>query len=150
MGIRVIETTVEVAAPPERVWDVLLDDATYRQWTAAFAEDCWAETDWSEGSEVRFLGPGRSGLRGRVVTSRRPELVDVEFDGLVVDGRDDVDSEGAREYRGAHETYRLSPVPGGTRLEISAAMEEEHHDAMTAAWDDALARVQELSTVSDR
>lgn len=145
MGVRTIEKTVDVDAPPERVWDVLLDDATYRRWTAAFMEGSYAETDWREGSPVRFLGPGRSGMLGRVVASRRPEVVSVELEGLVHEGRDDTTSEVALEYRGWRETYRLSAVAGGTRLAVSAPMGDEHHDDMVVAWDDALARVKELA-----
>lgn len=145
MSTRTIEKTVHVAAPPERVWQVLLDDATYRRWTAAFAEGCYAETNWAEGSGVRFLGPDGEGLFGRVVASRRPELVSVEYDGLVSGGREDTDSETAREYRGTEETYRLEAVDGGTRLSVSAPMGEEHYDVMLTAWDQALATVAELA-----
>lgn len=145
MSVRTIEKTVDVAAPPERVWDVLLDDVTYRQWTEAFMEGSYAETDWREGSAVRFLGPERSGMLGRVVTSRRPEVVSVEMEGLVDEGRDDTTSETARAYRGARETYRLSATSTGTRLDVSAPMGDEHYDAMVVAWDDALERVRRLA-----
>lgn len=29
---------IQIDAPPERVWDVLWSDITYRQWTTAFTE----------------------------------------------------------------------------------------------------------------
>ncbi|MGQ7295975.1 SRPBCC family protein [Quadrisphaera sp. KR29] len=145
MGTRVIEKSVEVAAPRERVWQVLLEDATYRQWSGVFFEGSYAETDWQEGSTVRFLGPSGEGLLGHVVTARHPELVDVEHDGLVVEGRDDTDSEAAREHRGTRETYRLTATPGGTRLHVSAPMSEDYDDDVLAAWDRALAEVAELA-----
>jgi hypothetical protein len=62
MGTRTIKKAIDVDPPPERVWDVLLDDATYRQWTAEFMAGSYAETDWQEGSIVRFLDPSGSGL----------------------------------------------------------------------------------------
>jgi uncharacterized protein YndB with AHSA1/START domain len=145
MSTRTIEKTVDIAAAPERVWRVLLDDATYRQWTAVFMPGSYAETDWQEGSTVRLLDPSRTGIRGRVVASRPAELVDIEYDGVVADGRDDTGSDAAGEYRGARETYRLSPVDGGTHLAISAPSAEEHHEFMTTAWDGALAKVKELA-----
>lgn len=145
MSTRTIEKAIYVAAPRERVWDVLLDDATYRQWTAEFMAGSYAETDWREGSTVRFLDPSGSGMLGRVVASHRPELVDVEYDGVVVDGQDDTTGQTAREYRGARETYRLTESGGGTHLAISADMGEQHYDDMTAAWDRALAVVKALA-----
>ena len=145
MSMRTIEKAVDVAAPPERVWDVLVDDSTYRQWSAEFMPGSYAETDWQEGSVARFLDASRSGMLGRVVVSRRPEVIELEYDGLVLAGQDDTDGEEARKYRGGRETYRLTRTPEGTHLAIAADMGEEHHDEMSAAWDRALAKVQELA-----
>ena len=105
----------------------------------------YAETDWQEGSTVRFLDPSESGMLAHIVASRRPELVDIEFDGLVADGKDDTESDHAREYRGSRETYRLTRTPNGTHLDVSADMVEQYYDDMAAAWDRALVKVKSLA-----
>ena len=150
MGTRTITKAIDIDAPPERVWDVLLDDATYRQWTAEFMVGSYAETDWQEGSTVRFLDPSGSGLLGHIAASRHPELVDIEYDGLVADGKDDTESDHAREYRGSKETYRLTRTPSGTHLDLSADMAEQYYDDMVAAWDRALAKAKALAEVPRR
>jgi len=148
MGTRTITKSIDIEAPPERVWDVLLDDATYRQWTAEFMAGSYADTDWQEGSTVRFLDPSGSGLLAHIAASRHPELVDIEYDGLVADGKDDTESDHAREYRGSRETYRLTRTPSGTHLDISADMAEQYYDDMVAAWDRALAKAKALAETS--
>ena len=150
MGTRTITKSIDIEAPPERVWDVLLDDATYRQWTAEFMAGSYAETDWQEGSTVRFLDPSGSGLLAHIAASRHPELVDIEYDGLVADGKDDTESDHAREYRGSRETYRLTRTPSGTHLDISADMAEQYYDDMVAAWDRALAKAKALAEAPRR
>jgi len=146
MAIRTIEKTATIDAPPERVWAVLTEDVPYRQWTSAFMEGSHAETDWREGSPVRFLDGSGSGLLAHVAASRPGELLDVEFDGLVAGGQDDTTSPDAVALRGAHETYWLEPSGAGTRLRVASDMAEEHHDAMATAWDRALVRIQSLAT----
>ncbi|ABS03900.1 SRPBCC family protein [Kineococcus radiotolerans] len=145
MATRPIEKEIDVDAPRERVWEVLTGEATYRRWSAEFAEGSYAETDWQQGSSVRFLGPDGTGLVGRVLVSRRPELLDIEYTGVVGGGRDDTESEQARLWSGTHEMYRLAEAGGGTLLAISAPMEEAYYDEMVGAWDRALAVVKELS-----
>jgi hypothetical protein len=110
----------------------------------------YAETDWQEGSTVRFLDPSGSGLLGHIAASRHPELVDIEYDGLVADGKDDTESDHAREYRGSKETYRLTRTPSGTHLDISADMAEQYYDDMVAAWDRALAKAKALAEAPRR
>ena len=145
MATRPIEKEIDVDAPRERVWEVLTGDVTYRQWTAPFADGSYAETDWQEGSSVRFLGPEGTGLVGRVLASRCPEFLDIEYTGVVGGGGEDTESEQARLWSGTHETYRLAEAGGGTLLAISAPMEDAYYDDMVKAWDRALVRVKELA-----
>ena len=61
-----------------------------------------------------------------MVTSRAPALLEIEYDGVVTDGRDDTESDAAADVRGVRETHRLSAVAGGTHLTVSAPLGEEY------------------------
>ena len=69
---------------------------------------------------------------------------------MVADGKDDTESDHAREYRGSRETYRLTRTPSGTHLDISADMAEQYYDDMVAAWDRALAKAKALAEAPRR
>ena len=40
--------------PKRKIWAVLWDDATYRQWTSLFVKAIYAVSDWKEGSKIHF------------------------------------------------------------------------------------------------
>ena len=60
----VLHFTIKINATPEKVWDVLWTDATYRKWTSVFSEESHAISDWNEGSTIQFIGPGNNGMYG--------------------------------------------------------------------------------------
>ncbi len=57
-----VQFKTTINAPREKVWQVLWNDATYREWTAAFQEGSYAETDWKKGSKVLFWMGNGSGM----------------------------------------------------------------------------------------
>src|SRR5512133_1975759 len=100
-------TTID--APREEIWRVLLDDATYREWTSVFAEGSYAVTDWKEGSKALFLSPGGDGMVSRIAVHRPNEFLSIEHLGVVKNGVEDTDAAAAQGWTGAHENYTLTP-----------------------------------------
>ena len=45
--------SIDIHVPKRRVWDVMLADETYRQWTSVFQEGSYYEGRWEKGSEIR-------------------------------------------------------------------------------------------------
>jgi len=48
--------TQHINAPREKVWDIMLSDTTYREWTKPFNAGSFYEGSWDEGSDIKFLG----------------------------------------------------------------------------------------------
>lgn len=142
-----INFSVQINAPREKVWSVLFDDATYRQWTAAFHEGSYAETDWQEGSKALFLGPGgKDGMVSTIARNIPNEFLSIKHLGIVKDGVEDTTSEEVQKWAGGLENYTLKENDGGTELIIDGSnIPEEYHDYFTGVWPKALAKVKELS-----
>ena len=145
MTVRTIQQSIEIAAPRERVWDVLLQDQTYREWTAEFMAGSYAETDWRTGSKAVFRDPTGNGMIGRIAVSERPERLVIDYNGLLVAGREDYDSPEAVEIKGAQESYHLSEQGGRTLLAIESGMFEAYYEEMSEAWVRALNKVKALA-----
>lgn len=70
-----VRTEIEIAAPPERVWDVIMDPARLGDWVSAHREVEWAGGELERGSSFRQtlrLGGIDTGIEWTVVELDRP------------------------------------------------------------------------------
>ncbi len=81
-----IQKSITIQAPKEVVWDVLLQDESYRKWTVAFSEGSYAETDWQEGSRVLFKDGSGHGLVSKIRVHKPNEYISIEHLGVIKDG----------------------------------------------------------------
>jgi uncharacterized protein YndB with AHSA1/START domain len=139
-----------INAPRARVWDVMLADDTYREWTTAFHPGSYYKGDWSEGSKILFLGPnsdkpGESGMVSRIQENRLHEFISVEHLGVVQDGVEDTESPAAKAWAPAFENYTFADQDGGTELTIEMDIQAEHKESFEKLWADALSRLKTLA-----
>src|SRR5690242_3440076 len=92
MSTQKLTYSTTIDAPREVIWRVLLDDATYRDWTSVFAEGSYADTDWQEGSKARFLGPTGDGMVSRIAVHRPNDHMSIEHLGVIKNGVEDLDA----------------------------------------------------------
>lgn len=141
-----LEFTTRINAPRERVWHTMLDDTTYRDWTAAFSEGSRFEGDWSEGSVMRFLGPdgqgGATGMVTRVREMRPLERVAMTVIGVVENG---VQIEAPGAWVGAIEEYTLRDAGQQTELHVVVDTVEQYAEMMDRGWKEALVRLKALA-----
>jgi uncharacterized protein YndB with AHSA1/START domain len=145
MEKQTIRKSVEVNAPKEIVWEVLLNDSFTRVWYAAFSPGSRAETDWKVGSKAVFTDDSKCGLIGKVLENIPYERLTVEYTGFVNAGVEDYESATAEEVKGGLEVYRLAEKNGITHLSIACDMSEEMFEAMSSAWDKALQKIKQLA-----
>jgi uncharacterized protein YndB with AHSA1/START domain len=142
-----LKFSATINAPKEKVWKVLWDDASYREWTSAFMEGSYAETDWKEGSKVLFLSPGGDGMVSRVAANRENEFMSFEHLGEVHKGVEDTTSDKVKQWAGAHENYTLKENNGKTDLvvEMDIMSEGEFKDYFVKTWPVALDNLKRIA-----
>jgi uncharacterized protein YndB with AHSA1/START domain len=137
-----LRRTISIAAPRAHVWNVMLEDSTYRDWTSAFSPGSYYKGDWSQGSPIVFAapnpeGPGELEMTGRIHENRLHEFLSIEFAG---------ESGGAPGQKAAaYENYTFSDRNGGTELTIEMDIEPERKEHFETIWTNALARLKEIA-----
>jgi hypothetical protein len=143
------EFNTSIDAPREKVWDVLWNDATYRQWTAPFSAGSHAVTDWKKGSKVLFLDGRGHGMVSRIEENIPNEFMSIEHLGEVKDGVEDTQSEAVKAWAGAHENYTLRDNNGKTELTVEMDITDDFAEMFNNIFPKALAKVKELSEKQD-
>ena len=141
-----INFSKDINASPEKVWKVLWDDQSYREWTKPFHEGSYAETDnWKEGSKVLFLSPGGDGMVARVAANKPNKFMSFEHLGVLKNGVEDTESAEVKSWAGAKENYTLTEENGKTKLVIDMESTDDFKDYLSKTWPVALEKVKELA-----
>jgi uncharacterized protein YndB with AHSA1/START domain len=134
--------SVDIAAPREKVWRVLWDDASFRDWSSVFAEGSYAVSDWKEGSTVQFIDPGSNSGMSAVIERQRPnEFISFRHEAEIKDGK----VQPPADWSGVHENYTLTSRNGGTTLKVDLDAADEHRKMFEDTFPKALQRVKELA-----
>lgn len=145
--------SVEINAPREKVWDTMLEDSTYRQWTEAFNPGSYYKGDWEKGSKILFLGPDpqnpqsgkEGGMVSRIAENKPYEFISIEHLGIINDGVEDTTSEEAKKWTPAFENYTFKQKDGMTEVVVDMDIAEEMKEEFSEMWPKALEKLKELA-----
>lgn len=144
LQMHTLHHSIIIAAPRERVHEIMLQSPTYEQWTSVFDPTSCFEGDWSEGSTMKFLSNDETSheVRGMVATiaKHRPaEFVSIAHHGMITG--DQVIS----WPEGGLENYTYTTVPEGTRVDVEMTnVPEEYLEMFNEQWPRALLRLKEI------
>ncbi len=142
--------SIHISAPKEKVWDTMLSQDTYREWTTAFTEGSRFEGSWEQGSKILFIGPDpetgkEGGMVSRIKENRLYEFISIEHLGIMKDGVEDTTSEEAKKFTPAYENYTFTEKDGGTEVSVDVDIAEEYADMFKDMWAKGLAKLKEIS-----
>ena len=85
----------------EKVWELLLNQATYPLWTLPFCEGSHFETDWKKGSKALFFNNNNEGMVSIINDNIPNKYMSIKHLGMVKNGIEDMESEKTREWIGS-------------------------------------------------
>jgi hypothetical protein len=144
--------SIVINAPKEKVWNTMLDDATYREWTSVFnPQGSYYEGNWKSGSKMLFIGPDENGKLGgmvsRIKENRPHEYLSIEHIGILQDGKKDTTSDAAKKWIPAFESYTFRETEGKTEVLIDVDIIDEYVKLFQGMWPKALLKLKHLAEV---
>lgn len=140
-----IHSEITINASPEAVWNVMLEDDTYRKWTSAFAEGSYYKGSWKQGEKMLFLDPEGTGMVSVIAELRPHEFISLKHKGIIQNGIEDTESEDAKKWAPAFENYTFEENNGKTKLSIDMDILDEFEEMFTEMWKNALKKLKILS-----
>lgn len=139
---RPLHFSIDIAAPRDKVWRVLWDDASFRDWSSVFAEGSYAVSDWNEGSQIQFIDPSsRSGMSSVIEKKRPGEFISFRHEAEIKDGK----VQPPAQWSGAHENYTLTGQGGRTTVNVDLDAPDEYRQMFEDKFPQALQRVKTLA-----
>jgi len=145
MTKELLKKSIEVHAPREKVWEVMLQDRYTRIWYAAFHEGTYADTTWEKGTRAAFMDSTGSGIVGEITEHLPNEELTITYTGVLTKGREDRESKEAQEWIGSTETYRVAESDGVSTLTVELEGPEKFILSCDPLWERALRKIKELA-----
>jgi uncharacterized protein YndB with AHSA1/START domain len=144
-GIRKQTYQVEINASPDVVWNVLLNDDTYRKWTDVFCEGSYYKGELKPGGRVHFLTPNGDGMYSKIVLYTLYTNILFQHIGEVVNFGEQPIDEAAEKWTGAFESYTLKSNGKTTTLVAEVDLTPEHVDSFNKGFPKGLEKIKLLS-----
>ena len=136
--------SIQIDAPVQTVWQRMLSDAGYRNWTSAFCEGSYFKGSWQQDEMIRFLSPSGDGMVATIAEHKPLELISIKHLGFIVNGEDDFSSDKVISWAPAYENYYFRDVNGVTELRIEQEIAPEYEQYMLDTWPQALQKLKQL------
>ena len=143
--MKTLEFKISINAPKEKVWEILWEDRTYREWATVFCEGTYAVSNWQEGDSIHFLSPEGSGMNSVIFKRVENEYMAFKHLSEIKDFKVLPVSETDQGWSDAMETYRLTSTENGTILEGTMDMVEKYIDYFQDIFPKAFEKIKELS-----
>jgi uncharacterized protein YndB with AHSA1/START domain len=144
-----LQFKITIDANKQKVWDTMLNDKTYREWTKAFHEGSYYEGSWEKGSDIYFMGPDKdgkvSGMYAKIRENRKYEFVSIEHLGEINNGVIDTTSEKVKKWTPSFENYTFADKGNQTELTIDMNVVPEYQAMFEDMWPKALKELKHIS-----
>jgi uncharacterized protein YndB with AHSA1/START domain len=137
-----------VNCPPIKVYEYMLNEKKYREWTSVFNPSSRYEGSWEKGSKILFIGEDSNGNSGGMVSRIKENIphrfISIEHLGILKNGEEINCGPEVDLWKGSLENYTFSSADGKTRLSVDIDSNSEFRTYFLETWPLALEKIRAL------
>lgn len=143
--LTMLKFSVRINASQDKVWDALWSDASYQQWADVFSPGSYAESDWKEGSKIKFLTADGDGMISVIEKKNPVTQMTFRHLGTILKGKEQPKTEETEDWEGAKESYFLSENNGVTELNVEVDVTNKYQDYFNKTFPKALEIIKRIA-----
>ena len=152
-AMKVLEYNVEIDAPSDIVYNVMIDKDHFKEWVAVFGPNSFYEGSWEKGRKIIYKSPDENGNIQGMISSIKKNIPNKEIYvqpiGIVENGVEIFSGDKTKDLDKSFENYLFTDNGNGTsELRIRIAVYEELEDYFNDTWPKALKVVKRISETS--
>lgn len=144
-----IHFEISIQADPEKVWDAVVEDKKYREWTAVFSPGSYFEGSWEKGEKIYFIGVNENGLKegmvAEIAENKKYSFISIRHLGYFKGGTEDTTSEAVKSWVPAYENYTFRKMGEETKFEVDVDVEDKYLEMFQDLWPNALKKLKEIA-----
>lgn len=144
-GIIKLKFEIEINASKEKVWDVLWNSETYKQWTEVFHPGSQYKGDLKAGGRIHFVSSELDGMFSDVIFYTPNEFVLFQHLGDVKEGEEQPIDDEKNFWSGCFEQYSLKENNGRVILKVEVDVVPDYAEYFNEAFPKGLRKIKELS-----
>lgn len=137
--------SIAINAPKAKVWDKMISEASYQEWTSVFAEGSTFKGSWEKGAKILFVDPNNSGMIAEIAENKLHEFISIRHLGEIDHGVEDTTSEKVKAWTPAYENYTFTEKDGVTTVDVELDCADDWATMMSDMWPKALLKLKTIS-----
>jgi hypothetical protein len=143
-----IQFKTDIQADVSKVYQTMLENEGYRQWTSVFNPTSYYEGSWNKGDKISFVGTNKEGKKEGMVGLIREHIpkkfVSIEYIAML-DGEKEVkDGPHAEDWIGAYENYTFTGNNGQSTVTVELDVNDQMIDYFKTTYPKALNKLKEI------
>ena len=141
-GIRKHVYEIDIDVPAEKVWQVLLDDKSFRIWRSTITDGAYYAGELKQGRRIHLLTPDGSGKYGYVVLLDEGRNILIQLIGEIREFKEQAVDLNTERWSGIFENYVLNESNGKTKLVAEIDVIAGQAVIMDAIFPEAMKRIK--------